>query len=247
MIEFDPRLHPRDRKGEFLKALSKLKPESHPYKGGEESTLKMPGGITVTRGGGSALGLSTYRLQHPVGGAHWEYGPHATAQAALDSSARLAHPDALGGERHFQSAAHFQMHERKVQGYLPKPPALTAQGAPDVSQPYIDARFPTKPFALTRKMGGDQMSTTERFAQPEDAVKRYEELTGSKPAPKLPAGHVGKTVQMKPAGGDYSVTTPWPGVVRQDHGGGDVTVAWKHGGETRTNMDLLDTIANPRV
>lgn len=110
VIQWDPRLHPRDRVGRFRSMLTDL---------GKNDLIELPGSIIVRRVG--RVGRNTSEYQIESGGVRRERGgaeervvrtASRAAHVALDLSARSGHPDSLGRGRTFKSLKEFEKYEQ---------------------------------------------------------------------------------------------------------------------------------------
>lgn len=109
--EFDPRLHPRDRRGRFRRVLSQLK---------QGATVRLPDGTSVTAGKryskyANARGAGReYVVRGADGSRTVALDGDEAATAALGASARAAHPASIGGETRYPtlSRAEDAEHER---------------------------------------------------------------------------------------------------------------------------------------
>jgi hypothetical protein len=97
MPTFDPRFHPRSRRGAFVKALERLAP-------GE--TLTTPDGQKATR---------TKRGTFNVEGVDIPREAHDAADRMMTASAKSSHPKSLGDGKTFTSYSHFAAREQKVE------------------------------------------------------------------------------------------------------------------------------------
>lgn len=97
MPVFDPRWHPRGRRGAFVKALEKLPP-------GE--TLTTPDGLKAKRTKAGTFNVEGVEIAREA---------HDAADHMLRMSAKSSHPKSLGSGKVFTSLSHFEARESKVE------------------------------------------------------------------------------------------------------------------------------------
>lgn len=178
VVNFDPRKHPRDPKGQFREILGGLV---------DGQSARLPDGLQVTRSdvkldkGGTRKRYEVRHKNSTRGSAFYdEKGIDQAAKAALDDSARSRRKDSLGGE----------VSHRSADEAIKAMPSELKPGEPAVPQPDDEpgdervapadfdfpAAPPKKPADTKKTAQGGNIFPDDHVVLPDGAVKKVTEV-----------------------------------------------------------------------